>query len=382
MRRLLITLFLLALPVAAVASTVRLDRNLVVADPVPDNLYLVGTDVNVVVPLPGDVIAAGGTITLSAPVAGDAMLAGGTIDVAQPVAGDVRAAGARIIIENTVGGDLIVTGGTVTVSGTASSTRIAGGEIALTGGATGPVVIYGANVTLAGEYAGNVEVIASDKLTLGDGTHIIGELKYNAPQEATVPASALVEGGITYTGSSTYLPTAEEAQRFAIAGAGVFLIVKVIAAAIAAGLLSGLFPALTMQVADKALSRSPRRFILLTLLGFAVAVAAPVLMLILALSFVGMAVAVLLALLYLLLLMLGYLYAAILAGAALSRGLFKRPGVSWRAAILGVFALHLIGIVPGVGLAVTLVLAAAAMGSLMAIGYRFAFGRAAELDLS
>ncbi|MEK7099840.1 MAG: polymer-forming cytoskeletal protein [Patescibacteria group bacterium] len=374
-------LVLLLAPSLALASTVRTERNLVVSQPIPDNAYLAGTDVNVTVPLPGDMLAAGGTLTVSGTVAGDAMLAGGTIDIARPVAGDVRAVGGRITVEGPVTGDLVLAGGQITVSGTASSTRIAGGKVVLTGGATGPVIVYGADVTLGGTYTGDVEVIASDKLTLQDGTHIKGTLKYNAPQEAGIPPTAVVDGGVTYTGASTYLPTTEEAKRFAIAGAGVFLVVKVIAAMIAAGLLAGLFPQFTMRVVDRTLARSPRKFVLLALLGFAAVVATPFLILLLALSFVGLAVAVVLALLYVLLLILGYLCAGIIAGAALARGVFKRPGVTWRGAVIGTIVLYLIGLIPTIGPLVTLVLAATAMGAILVILYRFAFVHIEDTDL-
>lgn len=374
----LLLMLALFFPVAAEASTILTQRTLVVSEPIHDNAYLGGADVNVTVPLPGDVLAGGGTLTLSAPVAGDALLTGARIDIAKAVAGDVRAVGASILIEDRIGGDLVAAGGTVIVRGNASSTRIVGGQVTLENGARGPVVIYGADVSLGGEYAGDVEVTASDSLVIAENTIIRGVLKYNAPQEVAIPASASVMQGVVYTGSSSYLPTSEEAQRFAIAGAGVLLVVRIIAAVIAAGLIAGLFPVFNAQVIDRTLARSPRRFILLTLLGFAVAVATPVLIILLIVSFVGMGVAVILGLLYVLLLILGYLYAGILAGAALSRGLLKRPGTSWRAAVLGTAALYLIGSIPALGPAITLVLATAAMGSILTIAYRFAFAREAD----
>ncbi len=81
-------------------------------------------------------------------------------------------------------------------------------------------------------------------------------------------ARAVVAGGVSYIGSSSYLPTNEEAKRFAIAGAGVLFVVKVLAALITAGLVAGLFPAFSNAIADAALSHSLRRFVLLALLGF------------------------------------------------------------------------------------------------------------------
>lgn len=368
----------LFIPGAAYASTVRVDRSLVLSEQVPGNAYLVGTDVNVVTPLPADVLATGATLSVSAPVAGDAMLAGGSVRIWQPVAGDVRLAGGRVTIEAPIGGDILAAGGTVEVSGTASSTRIAGGTVRMIGGSKGPVVIYGADVYLAGDFAGDVTVVASDSITIAEGAHVRGIFKYNAPQQVEVPASALMDGGVVYTGQSSYLPTTEEARNFAIAGATVFFIVQLISVIVAAGLIAGLLPKLTNAMTDRVLTGSLRRFILSALLGFAVAVAAPVFILLLAISFVGMAVALLLALLYFLVLCLGYIYAGIIVGAWLARLTFKQSIVSWRFAVLGMAVLYIVSIIPFVGPLIVIVLSAVGMGALLAIGYRSAFGRENE----
>ena len=62
------------------------------------------------------------------------------------------------------------------------------------------------------------------------------------------------------------------------------------------------------------------------------------------------------------------------------RGLLKRSSVSWRAAVLGMFVLYLIGVIPVVGKIVILVLSAAAIGAIATISYRFAFSRSDELE--
>lgn len=372
-----IALLATALPATASAATFANARTLVISEAPSDNVYLAGTDITVAVPLPLDVLAIGGTIDLAAPVAGDAMLAGGTIAVDRPVGGDLRAAGAQVNIMAPVQGDLTIAGGTVTASSSAQDTRIIGGTVRATGGGA-RTVIYGADVHLSGSFAGDVEVIASDRLTLAEGTVIAGALKYDAPQEVAMPATSSVVGGVTYTGASSYLPTVEQAKTFAIAGASVFFVVRILAVLIAAALLAGLFPVFSQQVADKVLARTPGRFAMLALLGFAVVFAAPVLIFILLVSFVGMGVAFLLLAAYALLLMLGYLYAGIVAGAALGRGLLKRERVTWKIALLGMLALYLIGTVPALGGLITFILFLAATGSIVAIANRFAFGRFSE----
>lgn len=380
--RLLAVILLAAItfPAGLSAATFTNARTLVISDTPEGNTYLTGTDITVAAPLLADVMAAGGTVTLAAPVEGDALLAGGTISVERPVAGDLRAIGAQIVVNAPVTGDLALAGGTVTASSTAAETRVIGGTVRMTGGGA-RTVIYGADVYLSGTFSGTVEIIASDSLTLLEGTTIAGSLRYDAPQEVLIPASSTILGGVTYTGASSYLPTIEEAQTFAIAGASVFLLVRILAVLIAAALLAGLFPAFAQAVADRALARSPGRFALLALLGFAVVFATPIFIFILLASFVGMGIAFPLLAAYLLLLMLGYLYAGILAGAALGRGLLKRRVVTWKLALLGMLVLYLVSTVPVVGGIITFVLFLAATGTIVVLAHRFAFGKYTEETL-
>jgi hypothetical protein len=361
----------LLVPAAASAATVTGARNLVVSEAQPGNAYFAGVDLTVAAPVAGDLAAAGASVTVSEPVGGDAMIAGGTIDVRKPVAGDLRAAGAHVTIESSVGGDLVVAAGAIDATGTPAYAYLVGGRVSLTAGANGPVRIYGANVSLAGTYAGDVTVTASDRLSLAPGTIIKGSLRYDAPQEADIPPDARIDGGIHYTGTS-FLPTTQEAHTFALAGAGVFLIVRVLAALIAAGLLAGLFPAIADAVATRSL-RSLPRFGLLTLLGFAVGVATPILIVLLAVTFAGIGVAIVVGAAYALLIAVSYLYAGVIAGAALARRVMKRDAVLWRDAVIGMLILALVASIPFVGWIVLIVLWAAAAGSVVSIVYSAAF---------
>lgn len=372
-----ILLGVFVLPLGVSAATFATDRTVVISETPEDNLYLAGTDITVAAPLTGDVLALGGTLSLRAPITQDALLVGGTVVVSGDVGGDLRAVGAQVVVTGDVTGDLTLAGGTVTASSTALDTRIIGGSVRVTGGGA-RTVLYGADVHLSGTFTGDVEVVASDSLTLAEGTLIEGSLRYDAPQEVIVPPSASVLDGITYTGSSSYLPTVEQAKTFAIAGASVFLVVRILSLVIAAALLAGIFPVFTQKVSDRVLSRSPGRFALLALLGFAVVFATPVLMFILLVSFVGMSVAFLLLSAYLLLLMLAYLYAGIVAGAALGQGLFKRERVTWKFAVLGMLGLYLVGTVPVIGGLIVSVLFLAATGAIVAIAHRAVFGRLPE----
>ena len=333
------------------------------------------------VPLPADLCVVAGTVTVAAPIAGDVLAAGGTIDVQKPVAGDVRVAGGRVSVEGNVGGDLMAAGGFVNVSGTPKDAYIAGGTIDMTNGANGPVTIYGADVTLSGTFNGDVEVVAADRVSVAPNTVIHGAFKYNAPQQADIPDSAVVTNGVNYIGASHYLPTVKEAQQFAVAGLWVFIFVRLAALLVVTGLIVGLFPALTNRVVENTLTRTPERFILLALLGLAGFVAIPVLILLLLVSFVGIGVAVVIGAGYILYFLLAYIFAAALAGSALIWTWKRRTTISWQGALLGVVVLYIVGLIPVIGFLVRAVFTAAAGGALLLIFYRFAFPRSST-DIS
>ncbi|KND50476.1 MAG: hypothetical protein AB202_02360 [Parcubacteria bacterium C7867-007] len=372
-----LALLTLMLPILAHAATFAEDKTLVLSDAPPDNTYLAGVTVTVSAPLPADLAATGGTVTTYSPITGDALIAAGTIHMQERVEGDVRAMGLRVLIDGAVRGDVVAAGATVKVTAPARDVRLFGLQVLATGGAEGPVTIYGTDVTLAGEYAGDVEIIASDRLTIGPDTRIHGTLRYNAPQQVEIPASSLVDGGITYTGSYAYVPTNEEVKKFAIAGAGIFFMVRALAVMVAAGLLAGLFPMFSTPLAARVFTRRYSRLSLIALLGFGILIAAPVLILLLSVSFVGAAIALLLGSAYILLLILSYLYAGILVGGAVRHFATKRSAtlIYWQDALVGMLLLFIAGSIPYVGWIITLLAVCITLGALVSNLYLFAFRR-------
>ena len=367
------------------AATVFTSQAVEISSSTPDNAYVFSGQARVDAPLPADYTALAGTVTVAAPIARDALLAGGTIDIQKPVTGNARVVGGRVSVTDTVGRDLMIAGGVVSVSGKAKNTEIVGGTVEMLNGSNGPVTIYGADVSLSGEYKGDVEVVASDKLTISEGTVIHGVFKYNAPQQADIPASARIDGGVNYIGAAAWLPTEQQAKTYAIAGLWIFIIVRIIASLVATGLVAGLFPVFTDKVVEVTLRKTPERFILLALLGFAGFIAAPVLILLLIVSFVGIGVAMILFAAYLLFLLLAYVYANVLAGAVvvrlIKRRSHKQVRITWKVAILGVVVLYILGSIPYVGMVIKVVLAAASGGALLMLGYKFAFKKS-RIDIA
>lgn len=371
---LLILCSLAATPTHVSAATFNAQRSLVVSEVSDGNAYFAAGGITVVAPIAGDLSVLGGSISVSAPVAGDALLAGGSMVLRKPVTGDARLLGGNIVLAAPVGGDLVACAGTFAeTAGTAKTVFVIAGSARLLSGASGPVTVYGSDVYLGGNFASDVRVVASNRLTLAPDTHIQGRLRYEAPQVAEVPDSAIVDGGVVYTGAS-FLPSSQQAHALALAGTGVFLFVKILGALIAVGLLAGLFPVFTERVAGRVLRGTLRRFALYALLGFAFSVATPILVFLLAVTFVGLGVALIIGSAYLLALSLAFCYAGAVAGTALREWVFKRRYFSWRYPVFGMLILSLVYLVPVVGPVTFYVVWVAALGALISDAYERAFG--------
>ncbi|MDO8624429.1 MAG: hypothetical protein Q7R54_03680 [bacterium] len=373
-----LALALFALPVSVSAAGTPLfvgGSNVLVNTPATGNIYAVGGTVAVTTPAIGDLTLFGGSLVVDASVAGDALLVGGSLELTAPISGDARFVGGRIVIGEAVKGDLVAVGGSLTdLGGGAGNVFIIAGEIALTKGAFGPVTLYGNNISLAGTFAGDVHIVSAGRVTLDPATIIRGALMYQAPQEASIPPTAVIEGGVHYTGAS-YLPTSEEARAIALASFGVFLFVKILGALILAGLVAGLFSTFADRVVERALRGSSRRIFLTLLLGFGVAVATPILLTLLALTFVGLGLAFILGLVYLLLIPIAFIYTAIVLGAFMAHHLFKRTELRWSDAVFGMLILFLIWTLPTLGWLFVALATMYMLGVLTLLIYRFAFPR-------
>lgn len=378
-------LALLAVPSFADAATVAAHRSVTFSDTSPDNAYIAGGTVTVTGPINGDLTTGGGTVATYAHVSGDALALGGTVLIAKPVDGDIRAIGGRVSIVASTTNDVFAAGGSVSVTGTAGDIVAVGSNVELSASTTGDVNAYGADVELSGFYDGNVMVVSSNRFSIAPGTHITGTLHYKAPQQVSLPESAHVDGGASYTGSYAYVPTSEEVHRYAIAGAAIFFVVRALAGVIVAGLIAGLFPAFAIAVNDRVLLGRPRRTILLGLLGFALAVATPILLVLLFLSFVGVGVALILGAMYALLIFLSYAFTGIIVGAFLRHALLYRlRGVrnfSWQDAVLGTLVVHAIELIPTIGFPLVCILAALAAGAIATLAYMYAFRTHYSSDL-
>ncbi|MEK7515923.1 MAG: hypothetical protein AAB555_03320 [Patescibacteria group bacterium] len=348
-------------------------RSLLVASSSPGNAYSAGLSVVRTASVLGDLSVFGGSVVTAAPVSGDELVLAGSMRSRARVGGDLRAVGGSISVENPVNGDLAALGYSVNDSGrVGGSIFIIAANTTLSNGASGPVTIYGNNISLSGGFANDVDIVAIGRVALAASTTIAGKLSYQAPEQAFIPESAVIVGGVEYTNAS-YLPDAGTSRILAVISIGFFLFVRILGALILTGLLAGLFPRLAEALTERAYTARPSRILLTILLGFAVFVVTPVLFLILALTFVGIGLALLLFIAYFFIALLSLAYAGILLGSLFSRRYMNRETVLWHDGVFGMLALSLIALVPYIGVFIALLLTMYTSGALLLVFFNFAF---------
>jgi len=317
--------------------------NLPQGERVANDLYVAGGTVTSSSSIEGDLYAGGGTVTIIGSVSQDAVIAGGTVTVTGDVGDDLRIGAGTAVVQGTVGDDVVVGGGQVTLVGS----RIGGdvlagiGILQLSAPVTGDVRVGGGEIFLNSTVGGNV-VVDADRLTLGNGTVIEGNLTYTSPREAVIEEGAVVHGEVQYTPRE-----ARGVGRGTIAAIfSVVALLKFLMLLIGA-LFFGLFfkkytTALITKTYNKPLLEFGR--------GLAALILIPTVAVLLMLSIVGIPLGVLTAVSYVALLIFVWFMAPILLGALLYRWRGQEAlEVSWKTILLGCVVYGLIGIIPILG---------------------------------
>lgn len=172
-------------------------KDVLIANPLNDDLYVAGEKIFISAKVNGDVIAAGSEVRVTDTVMGDAILAGATIGISGFVSDDIRVAGGTIDILKGAGDDVIIFGGTVTIhdeAGIRGDVIVFGGEIEINGRILGDLSIFGGSVKLNGDVGGKLKVkggelflnsevagdseLAAEDLNLGMNAQFHGNVRY------------------------------------------------------------------------------------------------------------------------------------------------------------------------------------------------------------
>jgi hypothetical protein len=197
-------LFIILIPLynSVFAFKIQYGRNVVISQPVYEDLYVAGGEVIINAPVYGDLVVAGGTIHINDTIKNDILVAGGNVTFNGFVGDDIRCAGGNLYILKDVVGDLVITGGTIAIEKTAAVGALiaSGGDITIDGkvittvkSTTGKFVLNGivmkdldcrsGNITINGIIKGIATLAATEKIIVGDNAEFGNDVNYWSPKK-------------------------------------------------------------------------------------------------------------------------------------------------------------------------------------------------------
>ena len=193
---------LLGIPVSGLAQQTSAGPSVRVAEGETreGDLYATGELIEIAGRLDGDLIAAGQRIQTTGPVAGDLFAAARTVDIRGPVGDSTRIAAEQISVDARIDGDLVAAGNRCLLS---DGARITGGVLAacasvqLDGTVDGDVRAAGGEVVIGGTVGGDA-ILRADRVSLGPGARIVGDLDYRARTPLSPEESARVQGTVRF----------------------------------------------------------------------------------------------------------------------------------------------------------------------------------------
>ncbi|MGZ8557482.1 MAG: hypothetical protein ACXWWC_04085 [Chitinophagaceae bacterium] len=196
MKKILLLIVMAGSFITASALRIEYGNNVIINQPVHDDLYLAGGTITINAPVYGDLIVAGGTIIINDTITNDILLAGGNVTFNGFAGDDIRCAGGKIYISKNVTGDLVVTGGNViiekgvsvggllasggkiTVDGDVNGEiKIASGDLTLNGNISKDIDCRGGKITVNGNISGK-SVLAARKIVVGNNAVFNNDVRY------------------------------------------------------------------------------------------------------------------------------------------------------------------------------------------------------------
>ena len=347
-------------PSTALAADIRGDESIRLTNPEEqlNNPYLFGEKIEVSVPVQNDLVTGGSNISLESSVSGSIWAAGGDIEIDATVGNSVRVAGGNITINGQITEDLIVFGGNIKITKDASiggDLIFFGGELQVDGPVGGDIRANGGEITLASTVGGNVEG-EMGKLTLAETARIQGDLSYKADDRATVSDNQ-VNGEVTFKETNRTEEARDGAAGLIAAGTIYTLVADLLFVLLLVWLLRPLLGRVLTTMNTQSLKSAG--------VGFANLVLTPLAaLLLLVLIWVGVGIFFLYGLLILLSLGVMKLF---VGWKVLTwwEGRNKRGyDLDWKAAIVGVIIVFIIGLIPVLGWLAVFLLFLVSLGGL------------------
>ncbi|OGM97106.1 hypothetical protein A2532_02955 [Candidatus Wolfebacteria bacterium RIFOXYD2_FULL_48_11] len=322
----------------------------------------------------GDLAIIGGNVLITGNVEQDLIAAGGTVDILGSIGDDLRAVGGTVTIGQHVGGDVVAAGGMIHIISGAKidgDILVAAGQVIIDGEVMGTVKISGGEVVINGAVGKSVVVRASERVSIGAGATIGGDLAYRSANAVILAEGATIAGETKF--EKIERPTrVDKRASAAMAGLlGVMALLRLAAMIITAVLAVVLFRKATQSLTKSSIDHFGRELIR----GFVVLVVIPFAILFALISIIGLGLGIAGILAYALLFMIAKVLASILFGTVVLKLIKKKKDyeVTWQSAVVGVIALSIVSLVPIFGWIVACLAFLVSMGSISMLLYQKAW---------
>ena len=360
------------------AFRIEYGNDIIISQPVNENLYIAGGSVTINAPVHGDLIIAGGTIIINDSVTNDVLAAGGKVTLNGFVGGDIRCAGARILISKNVTGDVVVTAGTIIIDkGISIGSLLAGGgnitvdgevngevrgsfgELLLNGNVAKDVDCRGGKITVNGNIGGK-SVLAARNIIIGNNAVFNSDVRYWSKHGSVDFKQSLKNGKAIYDPSISI----GSAEWYYLGAATILGLLWYLGMAFLMILIvEYLFPVSMKKAADTLFNSTLKSLGF----GFLFFIAVPVLALVAFITIIGLPVGVLLVFTYIALVVLTKVIISVVA-ANWFNNRYNKKWNFWRLSLaaFGIFILlKLVSAAPFVGWLTLILLACVSFGGIL-----------------
>jgi len=362
---------LLIVPMATFAQVESGDSIYVGSDEeITDNFFAAGQSVDLNGHFHKDVYVWGNMVTISGIVDGDVIVAGSNVRVTGEIGGTLRAAGSNIEVDAKIGRNATIAGAVVMIKDNteiAWDLIVAGGMVSINGPVNGKISVAAGNIDINSTVGDSVfaKVDQQGQFILKPNAHVKGSVYYTWDKELIQEEGALVEGSVEREEPGYAVSGKDVKKMFTSAYWGWKLF------SFAALLLIGLIIlAIWGKFGEKVAAKSVEKFGKSLGIGFLVFILVPIAFFVLMVTIIGIPLAFVGLLAYGILFYVSKVFASLMVGTMLIKGIGKKKKVDrYLGFLVGLIVLSLIGIIPFIGGLVWFILTVTAFGAFLILAY-------------
>ncbi len=321
-------LLIFCAPLLVVGAVLQTGKDIPSGEIVEGNLYLAGSDPSIGGDVQGDLVIAGGNVYISGTVEEDVMAAGGNLEITGNIGGDLRIAGGKVNVNSKIGGEVFIFAGDV---------------------------VIGPNAEIAGDL-------------------VVNSGNFNKNDAAIVGGNEMIQTGSEGKMiSEEFEAKKEQVMRFLTITYWVSQVLAILGLLFTGAVFYGLFNKITNKSVTSLFSKS--NFWINLGIGFLFFVATPIASFILLFTGIGALLSFILLLGYALTILVAIAFAGIIFGGLMQK-IFKKnkKGLNWGFVILGIVVLHLLSLLPIVGLLIGFFFMLVSMGTLLRMKWEYSRG--------